>query len=128
MGAEVLQAQFGALQERHAGAGMRPLPSGAALIEVPSLRLPAGWSRSSTSVRFLAPAGFPYANPDCFWADSGLRLASGALPQNSNETAIPETVESGLWFSWHLTQPWNPNRDSLLTWLATVRERLRIAR
>jgi len=28
-----------------------------------------------------------------------------------------------LWFSWH-TQQWNANRDDMLSWLASIRERL----
>jgi hypothetical protein len=37
---------------------------------------------------------------------------------------IPETAESGLWFSWHL-QGWNPNRDTLSSWMNTIADRLR---
>ena len=106
---------------------MTALPGGATLIRVPVFPVAPGWNRRQTEVSFLAPAGYPYANPDCFWADSELRLESGALPQSSNVTGIPETSHVGLWFSWHLTQAWNPNRDSLLTWLAAIAERFRKA-
>lgn len=106
---------------------MTALPGGAALIRVPVFPVAPGWNRRQTEVSFLAPAGYPYANPDCFWADADLRLESGALPQASNVTPIPETPHVGLWFSWHLTQAWNPNRDCLLTWLAAIAERFRKA-
>lgn len=76
----------------------------------------------------MAPAGYPFAKPDCFWAAGELRLENGNLPQSANVNTIPETAEAGLWFSWHLTHPWDPNRDDLLTWLASIAERFRSAR
>ena len=82
-------------------------------------RVGTGSNQGQTTIRFIAPVGYPYANPDCFWADQSLRLASGGMPQASNITTIPETNITGVWFSWHLTKPWNPNSDTLLNWLAT---------
>ena len=67
------------------------------------------------------------ARPDCFWADSGLRLANGSLPQASNVQAIPETGDTGLWFSWHV-QHWDPNRDSLITYIQVIRSRFKEAK
>jgi hypothetical protein len=98
------------------------------LVTVQSIRLPPGWNQPTTSVRLLAPLGYPLARPDCFWTDAGLRLAGGSMPQNTAPTAVPETTEPALWFSWHLTQAWDPVRDDLLTWLAVVVGRLGLAK
>lgn len=100
------------------------LPSGAVLITVEDVALPVGWNRDRTHVRFVAPAGYPFAQPDCFWADPGLALANGLVPQSSNpQQPIPETNEPGTWFSWHV-QHWNPNRDSLLSFFRVIEQRL----
>jgi hypothetical protein len=116
------------LEEAWAGASHQPLPSGAVLVVVPGVKL-RGWSREATTVRFLAPVGYPHAKPDCFWADHGLRLANQAMPNAANENnPIPEVSNGspGLWFSWHAAQ-WNPNRDTLLTFLNVIQDRFRKA-
>jgi len=123
----MLNGQLDTLKERFPEANAASLPSGATLISVPDVSVPLGWSARKTTVRFLAPTGYPYAAPDCFWADCELRLATGAMPVSSAVNPIPETSLSGLWFSWHLTHPWNPNIDNLLTWMATVEMRFRSA-
>jgi hypothetical protein len=123
-----VEAQLCALQARHAGASATRLPSGAHLVTVPHYPVPPGWNQAQTTIGFIAPVGYPYAKLDCFWADPGLRLATGAMPLASNSNPIPETALNSLWFSWHLEQPWNPNADNLLTWLAAIGERLRAAR
>jgi hypothetical protein len=108
---------------------MRELPSGAALVTIPEFGIPSGWSAESTTIRFLIPVGYPGPAPDCFWANSGLRLAGGQLPQASQDpNPIPEVGESGLWFSWHVTGPdhnWNPSRDTLETYVSIIAERFR---
>ena len=93
---------------------------------VPAVPLPPGWSKSASGVRFLVPVAYPFAALDCFWADEELRLASGQLPASSGSpNPIPETGQSGLWFSWHLVGAWNPNRDTLSSWVNTIHDRLR---
>lgn len=122
-----LQQQFALLKDTFADATMRELPSGAAIITLPNYALPPGWSQSTTTVYFVAPVGFPFGRPDCFWADPSLRIANGAMPHASGMQAIPETAEPLLWFSWHISQ-WYPNRDSLLTYERVIRARFREAR
>ena len=102
-------------------------PDGSVLITVPDIPLQGGWSKNSTSVRFFAPVGYPHAQPDCFWADSDLRLVSGAMPQATNISPIPGDGSASLWFSWHVSR-WSPNRDSLLTYLKVIQNRLRECR
>ncbi len=118
--------QFERFKARYSAATLVALPSGSALIAMPDLPLPGGWSRTATTVRFIAPAGYPGPVPDCFWADADLTLANGAAPHASQINVIPETQQQGRWFSWHVTDSqssWNPNRDGLLTYAVIVRER-----
>ena len=101
------------------------LPDGTQLISIPNVPLPTGWNKTNTTVYLVAPQGYPFAQPDCFWADPDLRLSSGALPQNAGlSTPIPHlSSQPALWFSWHM-QMWNAARDDLLTWLTVIRQRL----
>ena len=120
--------QFERLKQRHPDASMVPLPSGSALLTLPSVALPGGWSCAASSVRFIVPAGYPGPSPDCFWADERLTLANGAAPHASQVNQIPETAQRGRWFSWHVTNAqnnWNPNRDDLVTYLGIVLDRFR---
>jgi Prokaryotic E2 family E len=121
----ILQAQFAELNDRHPRSELLD-QGGAALITVPEIPLlPKGaWNLESTEVLFLAPQGFPHARPDCFWVNGGVRLAHGGQPQNSGPQGVPGKQGQYLWFSWHLSQ-WDPNRDSLLTYLAVIQQRLR---
>jgi hypothetical protein len=122
----IVDRQFEELATKVQGAQRRQLPSGAVLITVPFVSLSGGWNKEQTTVRFLAPNGYPFAQPDCFWGDEGLALSTGLAPQATNSQAIPETNESGTWFSWHV-QRWNPNKDSLLTFFRLVEQRLSTA-
>lgn len=113
------------LREREPDLQLQRLPDGSQLISIPNVALPAGWNKPATAVHLLAPQGYPFAQPDCFWTDADLRLSSGALPQNTGlSTPIPHMpTQAALWFSWHL-QAWNAARDDLLTWLTAIRQRL----
>lgn len=102
------------------------LPSGPILITIDAVPLPTGWNKETTSVRFLAPVGYPFSQPDCFWADPNLRLANGLVPQASNDQPIPDINAPGTWFSWHVQQ-WNPNKDSLTTYYRVIEQRLKQA-
>lgn len=68
---------------------------------------------------------YPNAGFDMFWVGPDVKLANGAIPQSADQL---ETHMGRQWrrFSWHLppSRPWNPGRDSLLTWMSTVEERL----
>jgi hypothetical protein len=119
-----IDAHIERLKERWPEATAVETPGLGTIIRIPSVQLQAGWSKPSTRVLFLAPQGYPFANPDCFWTDPDLRLANGQVPQNTQLNPMPGVTEPLLWFSWHLQRPWNPNRDDLLTWLAVIRQRL----
>jgi hypothetical protein len=112
------------LREREPEMQVHQLPDGSRLISIPQVSLPVGWNKDLTTVHLLAPQGYPFAQPDCFWTDEDLRLISGAVPQNTNlTTPIPHLGRPSLWFSWHL-QAWNATRDDLTTWLTVIRQRL----
>jgi Prokaryotic E2 family E len=118
-----IQEQLEILRTEFPKATLATLPGGASLISVPGIALPTGWSKAETTVRFAAPVGYPFSPPDCFWADSDLRLVNNALPQNSAPNNPCPDGSQLLWFSWHVGQ-WNPNSDSLLTYLRVIRRRL----
>ncbi len=124
----ILSMQLEQLRERFGEAHASTMASGTTLVTVPGVRLPEGWSRPSTTIRFLVPPGYPFAQLDCFWADPDLLLAHGATPQNAALNVILETLQQGMWFSWHLASAWNPNRDTLSTWMNVVIDRLRQVR
>jgi hypothetical protein len=101
------------------------LQSGAYLVEIRNFVLPVGWNQRAVTLLFVAPAGYPSAMPDCFWVEpTGLRLANGGVPQNTNDAnPIPEVGLRGTWFSWHV-RDWNPNQSSLITYYNVIRSRL----
>jgi hypothetical protein len=114
---ERLRARAGDFQRLNA-------PGIGSIIELPVIELPAGWNKSACRILFVVPEGYPFAKPDCFWADSDLRLAGGGVPQNAQiNNPIPGKGELLLWFSWHV-EPWNPNRDDLVTWYVLINRRL----
>lgn len=118
-----IEQQIQVLQSCFPTTTSQPLGSGAYLIVIDQVELPNGWTKSSVKVKFIAPVGYPLARPDCFWADSDLRLASGAMPKNTAINQIPQIGGQHLWFSWHVAS-WNPNSDSLLTYLYVIKRRL----
>lgn len=108
-----------------------PLSNGGVLIRIPAVPV-AGWNRPAADVLFVAPPGYPAAQPDCFWVEpKDFRLAGGQTPQNSNDgNPIPGDGMAGrstTWFSWHV-QNWNPSRDTLVTFFKVILNRLSPAR
>ena len=118
-----LQQQFDILKVGYPQAQLTDLPDGSHLITVPDFKLPPGWSKPQVTVKFIAPPGYPFGRPDCFWADSDLKLANGSPPQRTGFNAIPHVGGTHLWFSWHVGA-WNSNFDSLLTFLNVIKSRL----
>ena len=106
------------------GSTLESISGGAGLVTVPDVSLPEGWNKRTTTIWFLVPVGYPSATPDCFYADSDLRLVNAAMPGSSGMQEIPN-VGGGprLWFSWHVSG-WQPTRDTLLTYVRVIRDRL----
>lgn len=114
-----------------------PLPNGGQVIRIPNFQLPTGWQVPNSPERrvtilFMAPPGYPAAQPDCFWLEPvGIRLEGGGTPQYTNDSnPIPgynKPLPHGTWFSWHV-QGWNPNQNSVVTYFKVIRNRLFPAR
>ena len=118
----ILEEQLKRLQEHFPEATLQALPGSQFLVVVPDFKIPAGWSKSPITIKFLVPTGYPMEKPDCFWTDHDLRLLRGDLPRSSGQNPIPHVGGAHLWFSWHL-EAWNPNADSLLTYVHVIRKR-----
>lgn len=116
------QRQLADLQSRYPATTAQASPGGT-LVIVPAVILPAGWSKPTSSIRYVVPPAYPHANPDCFFADADLRLATGAIPQNA-EIQNPAGLGQVLWFSWHVNGAWRPNKDTLSSWMGSIMNRL----
>lgn len=127
------EQQMKVLREKWPAARHQDIPGGAKLIEIPDYQMPPGWNLERATLLFVAPVGFPAAQPDCFWLESigerkPVRTKDGRTPQNSSDSnPIPGVGQRGTWFSWHL-QRWNPNGDTLMTYCGVIAQRLKPAR
>jgi hypothetical protein len=67
------------------------------------------------------PTGYPNAALDMFYTQPDLLLASGAAPR---QTDVLEELGGSVWrrFSWHRNVPWNPGRDSLVSFVSFVED------
>jgi hypothetical protein len=104
------------------------------LVTIPGFRLCSGWTADGKpadicTVLFERPAGFPAACPEHFFVDIPLRLADRSYAKNSRPGDIYKFPQwsNVTWFSWHL-QMWDPNRDSLYTYLKVIHMRMKPAR
>lgn len=123
-----VQEQFAELKQRYPGAVLTPVGDGSFVVTVPQVATGSGWSAPATAVKFHVPVQFPTARPDCFWAEEGLVLADGRIPQNTGVNPIPAAANGPLrWYSWHVTH-WSPNDDTLTTYLNVIRNRFADAR
>jgi hypothetical protein len=127
-----VEQQTQELKQQCPAAVVTLLPTGGYLVEVRKYSLPPGWNRKIVTIIFLAPPGYPAAQPDCFWVEpeepGPMRLANGATPHGTNDTnPVPGVGPRGTWFSWHLQQ-WDPNHDTLVRYLNVIKQRLCPAR
>jgi len=120
----VVSSQIEELKRRFSDTEAVSLRDGSFLVSLAIDNLPPQWNKSRTKVWVVVPVGYPVAKPDCFWAEEDLRLANNTTPQNTAFNPIPNFGGRHLWFSWH-AKLWNPNRDSLLTYIKLVETRLR---
>jgi hypothetical protein len=121
-----LEREFEEVRQRFPNATIRAI-AGQHLVSLGQAPLPAGWNKQTSNVYFFVPAGYPHANPDCFYLDPDVRLANGALPANAQIQQLAD-LGPALWFSYHVSRLWKPGRDRLLTWVATIAGRLAAAR
>jgi hypothetical protein len=118
----LVEEQHEELAKKFCGATCVKSPDGSYLVTVPNFVLPEGWTPNTTTVRFIAPVGFPASRPDCFWTDHNLRLEGGRNPQNTGQNPLPHGPNPLLWFSWHV-EKWSPNSDSLLSYFRVIENR-----
>ena len=52
------------LEKKYPGTTCVRMPDGSYLVTVPNVVLPEGWTPHTTTVRFIAPVGFPASRPD----------------------------------------------------------------
>ncbi len=119
----IIEQQTQELSQKFTEATCIKAPDGSHLVTIPNVSLPEGWNSKTTTVRFIAPVGFPASRPDCFWTDPNLRLTGGRNPQSTGPNPMPHGPQPLLWFSWHV-QKWSPNSDSLLTYFRVIENRL----
>ncbi|HZN72704.1 MAG TPA: E2/UBC family protein [Micromonosporaceae bacterium] len=120
-----LTRQLADVQKRYPGARFVTASDGQRLLLVPGVSLASGWNCQEATISILVPAGYPHVNPDCFYTDAGLRLASSAEPSNS----CLQAVFGGhyRWFSWHVSG-WDPATGTLDRYIRFCEARLREAR
>lgn len=124
-----LEAQFADVRTAFPGSTITACGNGTNVVVLPEIELPEGWSQRVTGVSFVVPNGYPYAAPDCFWADSSLRLRGGAAPANTGANTAPGIPPTHtLWFSWHLNGSWNPSTCDLMTYVRVIRNRFEAVR
>lgn len=117
-------ADFDALKQRYPAALFTELPSGAALVSMPT-QLPQGWDLSEATLHFIIPNGYAVAPPDCFWIEPSLTVNKKAPKSSELSKLIPETQISGTWFSWHVEgDRWSANSHDLLGWHSSCLKRL----
>jgi hypothetical protein len=121
-----LESQLGEIRRRYR-ADVRQNDDGSRLITVRDFPLPPGWNKEAVTVRFLVPVGYPFAGPDSFWADPSLRTAGQAMPINTAMQQPWTTEPPLLWFSWH-PERWNPQQDTLMSYLGVIASRFRKAK
>ena len=100
-------------------------------IIIPDFPLPEGYNRTATKLLFLIPNTYPHTAPDCFYVETGLRLANGNLPSNYNEEMSVPIPGPWGYFSWH-PEIWQARDeiqkgDNLLSFIRVVNFRLREA-
>lgn len=117
----VSEIETARLQAARPGAQVLRRPDGTAIVIVPQVTLPAGWSCRHTCVRWVLSPAYPAAQPDCFYTDLDLRLVGGNMPTNTGVQQLDN--QSLLWFSWHLQVTWRPGRDNLLSYLRFIESR-----
>lgn len=125
MTAAVADVELQSLEARYGDVQVVRQPDGSVRVVLASVRLPRGWSQANSRIAFVLPVGYPAAQPDCFFADESLRLASGALPQNAGIQQFGNAT--WLWFSWHVSG-WTPGRDNSVTFAHFIESRLANAR
>jgi hypothetical protein len=101
------------------------IDQGLICVVVQNYELPTGYDRPGADLLLRLPPGFPDAQPDMFWCDPPVRIASsGSFPQAAD---LMESYLGRTWqrFSRHLgSGVWKPGVDNLGSYLALIRSEL----
>ncbi|MGH1564561.1 E2/UBC family protein [Mumia sp. DW29H23] len=85
-----------------------------------------GLSTDRVDLLLRLPLGFPDAAPDMFWVSPSLKTEAG-IPIAGTEMLEPYVGRNWQRWSRHIAQHWRPGIDNLETYLAYVRQCLRLA-
>ncbi|MFA5943556.1 MAG: E2/UBC family protein [Candidatus Thermoplasmatota archaeon] len=101
-----------------------PVPAGKFLFTAtPDSAVAEGTPADRVDILLRIQKLYPHAAPDMFWNRPFLKLASGGVPQASEQR---EDYFGLKWqrFSWHLKSGWTPIQDTLDDFIAFVDRRL----
>lgn len=120
-----LESDLGILREQgyNVSAHREPPTGNQIFVVFEQYPLPKGWNKPETRLLIIADVSYPNSKLDMFWVDEDVRLFDGRTPQAGGTF---ENYLNQRWhrFSWHV-QKWNPAVDNLITYLETVKARLR---
>lgn len=93
------------------------------LLVIKNMTIPDGWSSKTIDLLIIVPNTYPMAALDMFWVAPTLTLANGGIPQCASEM---ETYGGRRWqrFSWHLSRSWNPQLETLESYVKFCMTRL----
>ena len=120
-----MKQQFADLRRLYPQASLQELPGGAHLLDVSGIRLPAWWAPGKARIVTVFSAGFPFSGPPrYFWCPLDVAMCDGREPNATRFEPIPVLDVPGRRFIW-AASAWNPNRDSLTTYVDMVAQRFR---
>lgn len=127
-----MQAELDLLRRFFPAAEWHPLGAGG-WVRIPDFKFPPSiWNRTSDTVCFEVPAGYPGQAPYGFYVTAGLQLQNGTSPQSYQDGS--STLFAGNWgkFSWAHDGTWRPTGDittgsNLANFVLTFADRLREA-
>jgi hypothetical protein len=94
-------------------------PRAIATVRIPAMRLDAkAWNMPHATIEFDVLHGFPYVPPEGFRVREAIRSAAGSYA----DYTWPRP-DGGVRFGWGV-RAWNPLRDTLLTYVYVIRQRL----
>ncbi len=119
------------------------------LITIPNFKLPEGYNRTHCTLMFELPVGYPYAKPERFFTDKGIRFDPAIKdrpvwrpdddgfapwhyhPYYTNESNCPRAFGdkyppgSVMWWGW-VPQAWDRRTCTILTYARVCQQRLQL--
>ena len=115
-----VKTQIDRVLEDHPDAQVKMQGDGSFHLEVPRIKLPAGWSKSETCILINVPPGYPPNQLAGFFADHDLRLADSRQPQGSGQNSL--NGKPWLHFCWR-PEKWDHDRETLWRYIKFVEAR-----